>query len=302
MENTNVGNTPPGVQTADNPNKVSTFEDTYKKLTELVNNKKNSLSNSERSYRIAGIIDLNTGATRDMIYQVDLGEAEKVAKRDRNQDFYKTYSAFTAPNKDDVPDYSALANPVVMEKKVTPLSLMSDNLASIGKYIHDFFNSGDKTKYYNMRKNIEDKYPRSVAMTDTEYIDTLPEEKQADYVFARYMLNFNDKPDAQKHIEILKKKANDYVAEQDKNRQYKPMFPELHKFNTGASQNSNNEASQNSNNEASENSNNEASENINTGGRRHKSRRSNKTKNRKFYSNKTKRSNKRSNKTRKSKA
>ncbi len=280
MTDTNVpiNNTPHGVQTADNTNKVSTFDSSYDDLANKVAKNKNSPDNNDRSYRIAGIIDLKTGVTRDMIYQVDLGEAEKVAKENRDNTFYGT-------NGIDVPDYSALATPVTFQSKKTMFATIADTASSTGKIIKEgskylgnkvvnaFNYEIDSTATVN---EIERKYKdyinkNSIKLDTTEGLTKFIKE-------GIYNTNNNTEENKEDQYNyILAKYKNIDGVPDDLKDLYEEAFDEYKNSNV--------------------------EQLVNTGGgRRHKTRRSNKTKNRKFYSNKTKRSNKRSNKTRKSKA
>ncbi len=278
--NVSINNTPPGVQTADNTNKVSTFDSSYDDLANKVAKNKNSPDNSERAYRIAGIIDLKTGTTKDMIYQVDLGEAEKVAKKNRDNTFYGT-------NGIDVPDYSALATPVTFQSKKTMFATIADTASSTGKIIKEgskylgnkvvnaFNYKIDSTATVN---EIERKYINYIKANNIN-LDT--SEGLTQFIKEGiYTTNTNGNTEANKEDQynyILAKYKNIDGVPDDLKDLYEEAFDEYKNSNV--------------------------EQLVNTGGgRRHKTRRSNKTKNRKFYSNKTKRSNKRSNKTRKSKA
>ncbi len=276
--NVSINNTPPGVQTADNTNKVSTFDSSYDDLANKVAKNKNSPDNNDRSYRIAGIIDLKTGVTRDMIYQVDLGEAEKVAKEKRDNEFYGN-------NGIHVPDYSALAIPVSFQSKKTMFATIADTASSTGKGIKEgykyigskvvnaFNYEIDSTATVN---EIERKYKdyinkNSIKLDTTEGLTKFIKE-------GIYNTNNN--------TEENKEDQYNYILAKYKNKDGVPDdLKDLYQEALDAAKKS------------------DVEQLIKTGGgRRHKTRRSNKTKNRKFYSNKTKRSNKRSNKTRKYKA
>lgn len=197
------------------PNTPLTFDSIYGNITNLTKSNLNSADKPERAYRIAGIIDLNTGTTKDVVYQVDLGETEKVPRGERN-------------NTDNtIPDYSTLANPVVLEKKDTSLSLIRDNLTSVGSYVKDFFNNTDKTKFSNMLSNIENDYKRQPGMSDTDYISNLPEATRGDYLLAKKYLNPKYTPEDKEHQTILSKKLEEYKKQQDENRN---KIPTLNKF------------------------------------------------------------------------
>ncbi len=101
-----------------------TFDEKYKKIAESMISNKNSSVYNDRSYRIAGIINLQTGNTRDMFYQVDLGNIEELEPNKRTQSLDPNKSIAEINN---TPDYSKLANPV----DITPSPGIINRLSNI---------------------------------------------------------------------------------------------------------------------------------------------------------------------------